>query len=119
MISARRQVIDDTDFTAAGQKDFKYAVEQSYSWYPTLGDPDDYFYIWHGIPSFTIELSTVGSNLFDRGLKTLKVFWMANPGKKLDYWLENDAPALLPAIDKAYDLTGARPVPIKFPGVNQ
>jgi len=107
------------DAFSGAQKDFHYTVEQSYSWYPTLGDPDDYFYIWLGIPSFTIELSTMRSDLLDRGLKTFKVFWMSNPDKKLNYWLENDAPAIFPAIEKAYELTGARPVEVKFPGVNK
>jgi predicted deacylase len=107
------------DAFAGAQKDYHYTVEQSYSWYPTLGDPDDYFYIWLGIPSFTIELSTMRADLLDRGLKTLKVFWMSNPDKKLNYWLENDAPALFPAIEKAYELTGAKPVEVKFPGVNK
>jgi predicted deacylase len=101
------------------QKDFHYSVEQSYSWYPTLGDPDDYNYIWLGIPSFTIELSTMRSDFFDRGIKTMKVFWMSNPDKKFDYWLENDAPALFPAMEKAFELTGGKPVEVNFPGVNK
>lgn len=95
---------------AQAQKNYHYKVEQSYAWYPTLGDPDDYFYIWFGIPSFTIEIGRVSANLLDRGLATLKIFWMANPGKNYDYWIENDTPALVPAIAKAYELTAGKPL---------
>jgi len=101
---------------AAAQKNYSYKVEQSYAWYPTLGDPDDYFYIWFGIPSFTIETGRISQNLWDRGLKTFKIFWAANPGKNYDYWIENDAPALLAAVEKAYESTGGKPLPRRFPG---
>lgn len=94
----------------AGQQSYKYKIQQSYSWYPTLGDPDDYNYLALGIPSFTIEVSTVGSNLADKGFRTFKEFWIANPGEKYDYWIKNDAPGLILAIDKAYQLTGGKPL---------
>jgi len=98
------------------QEHYHYKVEQSYAWYPTLGDPDDYFYIWFGIPSFTIEIGRLSGNLLDRGLVTLKLFWMANPHKKYDYWLRNDAPALVPALARVYELTGGKPLPKPAPG---
>ena len=53
----------------------------------------------------------------DKGLSTLSEFWFGNPGKKYDYWIDNDAPALIPAIEKAYELTGGKPLKVNFPGV--
>ena len=100
-------------FTSA-QKYHSYKIQQSCSWYPTLGDLDDYLYLWFGIPSFTIEVSTVKSNLFDQGLRSLKVFWIMNPKKKYSYWVENDTSAFIPAIIKAYELTGGKTFPAKF-----
>jgi len=97
----------------SSQKNHPYRIQQSYSWYPTLGDPDDYNYMALGIPSFTIEVSTVQSNLMDRGLKTFKEFWLANPGEKYDYWIENDAPGVIAAIEKAYLLTRGKPLEAK------
>ena len=40
-------------------------------------------YIWFGIPSFTIEISRVRSNVFDRYISTFNFFWTMNPGKNL------------------------------------
>ncbi len=97
----------------SGQKKYRYQIQQSYSWYPTLGDPDDYNYLGLGIPSFTVEVSTVKSNLLDRGLKTFQEFWVANPGEKYQAWIENDAPGLIAAVAAAYQLTNGEPLKVK------
>ncbi len=91
------------------QPHYKYKVQRSYSWYPTLGDSDDFLYIYHGVLSVTVEVGTIKKNLFDRGLKTMKMFWIANPGK-VDYWVENDSQAVLAAIAEALKITGGEPV---------
>ncbi len=98
---------------ASAQKNHPYRVEQSYSWYPTLGDPDDYNYLKLGIPSFTVEVGTIGGNFSDRGLTSLKEFWFANPQKKYAYWIGNDAPAVIAALEKTYELTGGKPLELK------
>lgn len=87
----------------------KYKVEQSYSLYPTLGDSDDYLYIYHGVLSVTVEVGTILKNLFDRGLKTMKMYWIANPGD-VDYWVQNDSTAVIAALAEAYKITGGVPV---------
>lgn len=93
---------------------YHYRVQQSARWYPTEGDLDDYLYLWFGIASFTIEVSTVSSNLFDRGLSSLRTFWIANPYEKYQYWLENDIAGFIPAIEKAYQLMGGKPLPVQL-----
>ena len=92
------------------QKNYLYKVEQSYNWYPTLGDMDDYLYLWFGIPSFTVEVGTVKSNLFDQGFKKIKLFWFANPKDKYEFWLENDSYALIFAIKKAEEISSSKPI---------
>ncbi len=96
------------------QLHYHYRVQQSARWYPTKGDLDDYLYLWFGIASFTIEVSTPSSNLFDRGLSSLRIFWIANPYEKYQYWLENDVAGFIPAIEKAYQLMGGKPLPAQL-----
>ncbi len=111
----RKPAPDEAAFIRMGaaftdhQPYLKYRVQQSYSWYPTLGDSDDYLYIHHGILSVTVEVGTIKKNLLDRGLKTMKLFWTANPGN-VDYWVENDSEAVLAAITEALEITAGRPV---------
>ena len=86
-----------------------YAVQQSYSWYPTLGDLDDFLYVERGALSATVEVGTVRKNL-PHALRTLKFFWVSNP-RDVGSWTENDAPAVLAALLRAYELTGGAPLP--------
>jgi len=89
------------------QPRWTYKVQQSYSWYPTLGDSDDYLYINHGVLAFTIEHGTVGKN-FINGKGRTGLFWIMNPAN-LEQWLENDCDAALAAIEAALEATGGAP----------
>ncbi|OGP57485.1 MAG: hypothetical protein A2V67_06615 [Deltaproteobacteria bacterium RBG_13_61_14] len=86
-----------------------YRVQQSYSWYPTLGDLDDFLYIQYGILSATVEVGTVGQNL-PHFFRTFKFFWISNP-QNVSYWTGNDAGAILAGLDRARELTSGRPLP--------
>jgi predicted deacylase len=93
----------------ARQPRYHYAVQQSYSWYPTLGDLDDFLYVRQGALSATVEVGTVKKNL-PHALKTMKFFWVSNPRDVQD-WTGNDAPAVLAALLRAFELTGGAPLP--------
>jgi carboxypeptidase T len=103
----RTEMIEVGQAYSARQPAWKYQVQQSYSWYPTLGDSDDFFYIHHGALAFTIEHGTVSHNL-RYALTHPSVFWVMNP-HDLEAWVENDADAALAAIARALEITGGRP----------
>jgi hypothetical protein len=89
------------------QPNWKYKVQQSYSWYPTLGDSDDYLYIYHGALAFTVEHGTIRHNLkyffaHPRG------FWIMNP-HDLENWVRNDSPAALAAMARGLEITAGQP----------
>jgi len=42
-------------------------------------------------------------------LKKIKVFWIANPKKKYQFWLENDSYGLVMAIKKCFELSLGEP----------
>jgi carboxypeptidase T len=87
----------------------KYAVQKSFSWYPTLGDMDDFLYMQHGVMSFTVEHGTVGYNL-KYALSHPRIFWVMNP-HDAQRWVENDTEAILAAVEKALEITGGEPYP--------
>ena len=89
------------------QPKWQYSVQISCSWYPTLGDMDDYLYMEHGIMSVTIEHGTVKHNL-KYALRHPKWFWVANPHDP-GPWVENDGGAILSAVEKALEITGGEP----------
>ncbi len=93
---------------ADAQGRWKYKVQVSYSWYPTLGDSDDFMYLYHGAPSFTVEHGRVGYNLRHALFHWPAVFWIFNP-KDPEAWVDNDADALLAAVEKALEITGGKP----------
>jgi len=86
-----------------------YRVQQSYTWYPTLGDLDDFLYIQYGILSATVEAGTLRRNL-PHFLRTFQFFWISNP-QDVSYWTGNDAGAILAGLDRARELTNGRPLP--------
>lgn len=90
------------------QPDKKYKVQISCSWYPTLGDMDDYLYMQHGIMSVTVEHGTVGHNL-KYAMIHPRVFWVANP-IDAQKWVENDRDAILAALEEALEITGGKPL---------
>ena len=105
---------DRPDFIKVGealvarQPIWKYQVENSYGWYPTLGDPDDYNYMQNGIMAFTVEHGRVGHNLRYALIHPPLVFWVANP-HDLERWIENDRDAILAAVAQALAITHGVP----------
>jgi carboxypeptidase T len=91
------------------QPRYRYVVQQSYTWYPTLGDLDDFLYVRYGALSVTVEVGTVRKNL-PHALQTLKFFWLSNP-RNVGDWTGNDAPAVLAALLQAHQLTAGAPLP--------
>lgn len=87
---------------------WQYKVQNSYGWYPTLGDLDDFLYLEHGVLSFTVEHGTVGRNLPHALVNQPAGFWIMNP-KDPAAWVENDVDAILAAIEAALDITAGRP----------
>jgi len=90
-----------------GQTGRKYKVQASCSWYPTLGDMDDFLYMEHGVMSVTIEHGKVAHNL-KYALRHPKMFWIANP-YDASPWVESDSAAQIKAIRAALEITGGRP----------
>ncbi|HUT53959.1 MAG TPA: M14 family metallopeptidase [bacterium] len=99
---------------AARQPRVKYKVQQSYSWYPTLGDMDDFLYLRHGVMSFTVEHGKVAHNLKYALAHRPVMFWVMNP-IDADQWVMNDRDALLAAVEEALELTGGKPLPLPVP----
>ncbi|MFO8057540.1 MAG: M14 family metallopeptidase [bacterium] len=89
------------------QPERDYKVEQSYGWYPTLGDMDDFLYIRYGVLSATIEHGIVSHNFTYALVNRPFVFWIMNPYDAQN-WVENDADAVLAAIEKALSITGGK-----------
>jgi len=85
-----------------------YKVQQSYVWYPTLGDADDYLYIRHGVLSATVEHGTVSHNFTYALVHRPFAFWIMNP-YDAENWILNDADAALAAIEAALAETGGGP----------
>jgi carboxypeptidase T len=115
-----RPAPDRASFIMAGQAfiarqpNVKYKVQQSYSWYPTLGDMDDFLYIRHGVMSFTVEHGKPAHNLKYALVHQPFMFWMMNP-IDADQWVANDRDALLAAVEEALQLTGGKPLPLPLP----
>lgn len=103
----RQEFIRVGEAFAARQPDWKYKVENSYGWYPTLGDSDDFFYMRHGALAFTVEHGKVGHNL-KYALTHPKTFWIMNP-HDADRWVNNDRDAVLAAVEEALAVTGGVP----------
>jgi len=91
------------------QEFHKYKVQQSFEWYQTVGDLDDWLYGRYGALSVTVEVAKPGWRLLNP-LRLINPFWWANP-IDIEKWVENDRDAALHAIQKAYELTGGRPLP--------
>jgi len=94
---------------AAHQKK-PYEVEKSYSWYPTLGDMDDFLYMQHGVLSNTVEHATLGGTL-PYFLLHPRTFWLMNPPDP-EPWVQNDRDAVIAAIAEALAITGGQPMPL-------
>jgi len=94
---------------AAHQKK-PYTVQKSYSWYPTLGDMDDFLYMQHGVLSNTVEHATLGGTL-PYFLLHPNSFWLMNPPDP-DRWVQNDRDAVIAAIAEALAITGGKPMPL-------
>lgn len=101
------QMIEIGQAYVAAQPTWKYKVQQSYSWYPTLGDNDDYLYLHHGVLSFTVEHGTVRHDL-GYALGHPSEFWLMNPHDP-EAWVANDQDAVLAAIGRALEITGGVP----------
>ncbi len=91
------------------QQFHKYTVQQSFKWYQTVGDLDDWLYGRYGALSVTVEVAKPGWRLLNP-IRLINPFWWYNP-LKIDKWVENDRDATLRAIQKAYELTGGQPLP--------
>lgn len=96
---------------SARQPVTKYKAQQSYSWYPTLGDMDDFLYIQHGVMSFTVEHGTIAANLKYALTHKPFMFWIMNPADP-GPWVDNDRDALLAAVEEALVLSGGAPLPL-------
>ncbi len=92
------------------QPEWDYKVQQSYRWYPTLGDMDDFLYINHGVLSATVEHGTISHNFTYALVNRPFMFWIMNP-YDADNWIENDADAALAAIESALITTKGKPYP--------
>lgn len=88
-----------------------YPVQKSYSWYPTLGDMDDFLYMRHGVLSNTVEHATLGGTL-PYFLLHPRLFWLMNPPDP-EPWVENDRDAVIAAIAEAFAITGGKPMPLE------
>ncbi len=109
----RRPSVHQAEFIRMGeafnsrQSMKKYKVQISCSWYPTLGDMDDFLYMEHGVMSVTIEHGTVWHNL-KYVIAHPSLFWIANP-HDAEEWVDNDRDAVLAALEQALEITGGRP----------
>ncbi len=68
-----------------------YDIRQSYSWYPVIGNLNDYLYNEYGTLSYTIELGRP-KPLQGPGLQKLSIFWMSNE-RDLECEIENNLEA--------------------------
>ena len=105
------------------QKNVKYMYVRWPGWLDTFtGEMEDMQYHFYGTLAIDIELGKAKKNqdaakkeLGDKiGPSKLTVynsgFWTFNP-INLDYWVENDCDATIYALDKAYEITGGKPIP--------
>ncbi len=72
------------------------------------GEMEDLQYWEHGTLAIDIELGKPGKNRKDWGRE--ESFFTFNP-KSLEFWIENDRDAALHAMERAYEVTGGKPVP--------
>lgn len=91
------------------QLKYLYQVRQSYDWYQTVGDLNDWLYINHGILSVTIELAKPDNRLLNP-LRVYNPFWWYNP-VNIFQWVDNDRDAVIYSIETALELTGGVPRP--------
>lgn len=93
------------------QLKYLYKVRQSYEWYQTVGDLNDWLYINHGVLSVTIELARPDKRLLNP-LRAYNPFWWYNP-VNIFQWIENDRDAIIYSIETALQLTGGVPRPVQ------
>lgn len=91
------------------QPNVRYTYMRWPKWVDTFtGEMEDLQYWEHGTLAIDIELGKPGMNKKDWGRK--ESFFQFNP-RDIDFWIENDRDAAIHAMERAYEITGGKPIP--------
>jgi len=98
--------------TAAAKQEIKYVTVQQWQVDSFSGEMEDAMFYDYGIMAVCWEIFPE-AQASEQGKRLKHPFWSMNP-EDIDFWTANDSGAVLAALEKAYEITGGKPVPEKY-----
>lgn len=112
--ACERKFKDMMEAARERQKHFKYTFTSAWQVDTFTGEMEDMLFYEHGIMAVCWEIFTEFEAREQQKDPALKhPFWSMNP-RDVGLWVENDTDAALAALEKAFEITGGKPVPVKY-----